>query len=134
MFLLIACTLSIINSKTLAVLQGEWPIHDTLMLTLLAIAMLAYGAWNAVVNNYKKKGYSWAVACGSSVEAYDDWDDARTDPAEEELTDNPVHQILSADTDCDSKRDYEVAGLQQQLHRQLMQNASATLALWKANT
>ena len=143
MFLLIACTLSIINSKTLAELQSEWPIHDTLILTWLAILMLAYGAWNAAINNFKKKGYLWAVACGSSVEAYDDWDDAQTDPAEEELTNNPIHQILSAETDYDSKRDNEAARLRQQLHQQkqllvqktkevAMLQAAATEIKWQA--
>ena len=69
-FLCIACALGILNSRTAAEMQNEWPIQDTVMLSLISTIMLGYGAWGVLVTQSTKKGQRWAEKFLSQVNTH----------------------------------------------------------------
>ena len=116
-FLSIACVLSLINSRTRAELAGEWPVHDTLITTILSGVMLGYGGYMAFIVFFTKRGKPWAVARGSELEVSKHvpggGDRASGSDTEDEETANPLNEMVSRIES--ERRDAEVAALRQEV-------------------
>jgi hypothetical protein len=116
-FLSIACVLSLINSRTRAELAGEWPVHDTLITTILSGVMLGYGGYMALIVFFTKRGKPWAVARGSELEVSKHvpggGDRASGSDTEDEETANPLNEMVSRIES--ERRDAEVAALRQEV-------------------